>query len=180
MSLRQEIEVATPALRRLAQALALPGRAGDAGCGDDMVHETVLRALRHESPAPGLSIRNWLYANLIGINRQRVRAEAGQAGQSLRHGNASGGRERTRRTVSRFAADATQSALQQLDLEEREVLLLVVLEGVGYSHAAMILGLPRPVLIARLARARASLAARLDGDAPRASAAPAAHLRLVR
>ena len=58
MTLRQDIEASTPALRRLAQALALRDPGGTAHPGDDLVHETLLRALRHEAPAPGLSIRN--------------------------------------------------------------------------------------------------------------------------
>ena len=178
VGLRQDIELATPALRRLARALAAPGEGG----GDDLVHETLLRALRHETPAPGLSIRNWLYANLVSLNRQRVRAGEGEgeAGRTLKHGDGAGGRGHLRRSFARAPAGNVETALQRLGLEEREALLLVALEGVSYTHAAMILGLPRPVLVARLARARANLGSRLDAPRQAAAAGPAAHLRVVR
>ena len=180
MTLRQDIEASTPALRRLAQALVLRDAGAIAHPGDDLVQETLLRALRHEAPAPGLSIRNWLYANLVALNRQRQRSLAaeGVAGESLAHGNATGARPAGRRRLASLPANDVSGALQHLALEEREALLLVVLEGLSYSHAAMVLGLPRPVLIARLGRARASLIARTGPAQPR-HAQPPAHLRLV-
>jgi RNA polymerase sigma-70 factor, ECF subfamily len=50
--------------------------------------------------------------------------------------------------------------LSALSLEEREALLLVVVEGFNYLQAARILKISRGVLIARLARARAKLGQR--------------------
>ena len=47
--------------------------------------------------------------------------------------------------------------LLALALEEREALLLVVLEGFSYAQAARILKISRTVLIMRLAWARAAL-----------------------
>ena len=179
MGLRQDIESSTPALRRLAHALTAPSQGG----GDDLVHETLLRVLRHETPAPGLSIRNWLYANLVSLNRQRVRAGVAEAGRTLEHGVGSAVRGQPRRSFARAPAGNVENALHRLELEEREVLLLVALEGVSHAHAALILGLPRPVLVARLARARANLGNRLDAPAATRQAAvggAAAHLRVVR
>lgn len=186
MSLRHDIEVATPALRRLARAMTSRDGASEQS-GDDLVHETLLRTLRHESPVPGLSVRNWLYANLISLNRQKLRAQLseGLADRSLRHGYASGGREAGRRQASPQSQCELGGALQQLPLEEREAILLVALEGVSYAHAAAILALPRQVLIARLARARANLTHLMEPHEPGQDVSPRAspagsHLRLVR
>jgi RNA polymerase sigma-70 factor (ECF subfamily) len=53
--------------------------------------------------------------------------------------------------------DGLGAGLAALTLEEREVLLLVVLEGFSYSQASHILRISRGMLIARLAHARVAL-----------------------
>lgn len=182
MTLRNELEQLTPALRRIANALA----ARKLEAGDDLVHETMLRALKFENPAQGISVRAWVYALLIGINRQQARAhslsaqnEASHA-QSLRQSNE--GRSLTPRRGGGLAKPVNDavSCLQDLDLEEREAFLLVVLENMSYAQAALILGLPRATLIARLARARANLSARMDRTVTGTRHEAPTHLRLVK
>jgi RNA polymerase sigma-70 factor (ECF subfamily) len=48
-------------------------------------------------------------------------------------------------------------AIDTLAHEQREALLLVVLEGLSYSEAAGVLGIPMGTLMSRLGRARAAL-----------------------
>ena len=48
-------------------------------------------------------------------------------------------------------------ALDTLPGEQREALLLVVVEGTSYADAATILGIPAGTLMSRLGRARAAL-----------------------
>jgi RNA polymerase sigma-70 factor (ECF subfamily) len=48
-------------------------------------------------------------------------------------------------------------AIETLAAEQREALLLVVLEGMSYSDAADVLGIPMGTLMSRLGRARAAL-----------------------
>ena len=48
-------------------------------------------------------------------------------------------------------------AIDHLPAEQREALLLVVLEGFSYREAAGILGIPEGTLMSRLGRARATL-----------------------
>jgi RNA polymerase sigma-70 factor (ECF subfamily) len=48
-------------------------------------------------------------------------------------------------------------AIEALAGEQREALLLVVLEGLSYSDAAEVLGIPMGTLMSRLGRARAAL-----------------------
>ena len=59
----------------------------------------------------------------------------------------------------------TLSALSELPLEQREVVALVLIEGISYREASDILGVPIGTVTSRLARAREALAARvLGGD----------------
>ena len=198
MNLRSEIEQLTPSLRRLAHALVAGGENSLPDAGDDLVHETLLRALRFDTPANNIATRHWLYAILVGINRQRERiaqnAEAGQrnATQSLQQRRnmrfprslrpdyvpAPGNHESHPFKAAARSNDA--GLFHALALEEREALMLVVLEGLSYGVAAAILGLPRPTLIARIARARASLAAQMKQSLHRGSPDSRTHLRLVR
>jgi RNA polymerase sigma-70 factor (ECF subfamily) len=65
-----------------------------------------------------------------------------------------------------------EAALGRLSLRDREVLLLVGVEGMTPSEAAEVCGLPAGTLRARLHRARERLAAEMDpaGSVPRAKA----------
>jgi DNA-directed RNA polymerase specialized sigma24 family protein len=81
--------------------------------------------------------------------------------------------------------DAISKALDVLATEEREALLLVVVEGFSYQEAAEIIGAPKATLVARLMRARGALAAAQGFDlrsrpSPTAPQRAAGHLRLVK
>jgi RNA polymerase sigma-70 factor (ECF subfamily) len=59
-------------------------------------------------------------------------------------------------------------AIDTLAAEQREALLLVVLEGMSYAEAAAVLGVPVGTLMSRLGRARAALRTLTGpGDEPR-------------
>jgi RNA polymerase sigma-70 factor (ECF subfamily) len=57
----------------------------------------------------------------------------------------------------RIALSEMSRALEQLPDDQREALLLVVIEGASYEEAARILGIPAGTLMSRLSRARAAL-----------------------
>ena len=82
----------------------------------------------------------WLYATLTARNRARSAAAASHP------------------SLARPRAPGLPTAVAQLALEEREALLLVVVEGFSYGQAASILGLSRPGVASRVARARQHLA----------------------
>ena len=70
-SFQQSIEAAIPALRRYARALTR-----DAETADDLVQDTLVRALRSEHLFHGGEVRSWLYTILTNLNRNRLRSLA--------------------------------------------------------------------------------------------------------
>ncbi|MEA2857865.1 MAG: hypothetical protein QOH98_2186 [Methylobacteriaceae bacterium] len=174
MTSREAIEILTPGLRRYARALA-----GVGAGGDELVQATLMRTLEEERRWRHDELKMRVYATLTQVNRQRQRAQAvrrqGEAPQGRGTGSPKPGSRR----------EAITKALDVLAPEEREGLLLVVLEGFSYQEAAEIIGAPKATLIARLMRARAALAA-AQGLDPRSrpNASPpqrnAGHLRVVK
>src|SRR5215210_8612773 len=67
----QGIQAAIPALRRYARALTR-----DAETADDLVQDTLVRALRSEHLFHGGHVRKWLYTILTNLNRNRLRSLA--------------------------------------------------------------------------------------------------------
>lgn len=147
-----EIEGCVPALRRYARALTR-----NADRADDLVQDCLERALRKRSLfRPTGPMQAWLYRILLNLYRNSLR-------QTRRRGD----------HVSidalviepaipapqpgRIALAEMSRAIDQLPGEQREALLLVVLEGVSYEEAAGILEIPAGTLMSRLSRARAAL-----------------------
>ena len=69
-------------------------------------------------------------------------------------------------------------ALFSLPEDQREVVVLVAIDGLSYKDAAEILGLPLGTLMSRLARAREALRRAVAGGIDTAGERPA--LRVVR
>jgi RNA polymerase sigma-70 factor, ECF subfamily len=153
---RQGIEAAVPALRRYARALTR-----NAELADDLVQDTLVRALRSEHLFHGGELRSWLYTILTNLNRNRLRSLARRpAVQSIEDNDAPdmGGPEAGGRDIER--------ALAALADDQRTALLLVVLEGLSYREVAEVQGVPIGTVMSRLARARMQIKAYLDGERP--------------
>ena len=149
------VETMIPALRRYARALAR-----DADIADDLVQDTLVRALRSEKLFLGGDLRAWLYTILTNLNRNRRRSLARQPAMMELHDTTAdaSGTEAEGRDISR--------ALATLAEDQRAVLLLVVLEGLSYRDVADIQGVPIGTVMSRLARARAHVKAALEGERP--------------
>jgi RNA polymerase sigma-70 factor (ECF subfamily) len=153
---RQGIEAAVPALRRYARALTR-----NAELADDLVQDTLVRALRSEHLFHGGELRSWLYTILTNLNRNRLRSLARRpALQSIEDNDAPdmAGPEVGGRDIER--------ALASLADDQRTALLLVVLEGLSYREVAEVQGVPIGTVMSRLARARMQIKAYLDGERP--------------
>jgi RNA polymerase sigma-70 factor (ECF subfamily) len=68
---RRDVEATIPALRRYARALTR-----DTETADDLVQDTLVRALRFEHLFNGGDLRSWLYTILTNLNRNRLRSLA--------------------------------------------------------------------------------------------------------
>ena len=128
---RQSVEAMIPALRRYARALAR-----DADIADDLVQDTLVRALRSERLFLGGDVRSWLYTILTNLNKNRRRslARRPQFMPLLDNNPDASGTEAEGRDIAR--------ALATLVEEQRAVLLLVMLEGLSYREVADIQGVP--------------------------------------
>ena len=152
---RDGVESMIPALRRYARALAR-----DSDIADDLVQDTLVRALRSEKLFIGGDLRSWLYTILTNLNRNRRRSLARKPvfTELFDNNPDASGTEAEGRDISR--------ALAALVEEQRSVLLLVMLEGLSYREVADIQGVPIGTVMSRLARARAHVKAYLDGERP--------------
>ena len=147
-----------PRLRRFAAGLAR-----DPADGDDLCQATVVRALdRREQWQPGTRLDSWMMTMMrnIWIDEQRARTRrratfvAEEAGLGV---GAGGGQEEA------VELGVIDRALRTLPDEQREAVLLVLVEGYSYKEAAAIVGCPVGTLNSRLVRGRDALMARL-GD----------------
>lgn len=153
---RQSIEGTIPALRRYARALTR-----NAETADDLVQDTLVRALRSEHLFHGGDVRSWLYTILTNLNRNRLRSLARRPAMSTIEDDDApdmAGPEAGSRDIER--------ALASLVEDQRTALLLVVLEGLTYREVAEVQGVPVGTVMSRLARARAQIKAYLDGERP--------------
>ncbi len=153
---RHDVEASIPALRRYARALT---RDGD--IADDLVQDTLVRALRSEHLFHGGDLRSWLYTILTNLNRNRLRSLSRRPALMPMEENDApdmAGPEAGGRDVER--------ALATLVEDQRAALLLVVLEGLSYREVAEVQGVPIGTVMSRLARARAHIKAFLDGERP--------------
>jgi RNA polymerase sigma-70 factor (ECF subfamily) len=153
---KQGVQTAIPALRRYARALT-----HDADVADDLVQDTLVRALRSEHLFNGGELRSWLYTILTNLNRNRLRSLArrpllmaiGDNDAPDASGPEAGGRD-------------IERALAGLVEEQRTALLLVVLEGLSYREVADVQGVPIGTVMSRVARARLQIRAYLDNERP--------------
>jgi RNA polymerase sigma-70 factor (ECF subfamily) len=149
-----------PRLRRFA--FALTGHRADA---DDLVQDTVERALRHLAQwEPGTRLDSWMYriAQNLWIDRLRSRRTRGSS-YSLDNAVQIVGADGVRIAESNLLFEKTMQAFQQLPEDQRSVAALILIEGVSYNDAASILGVPIGTVTSRLSRAREFLAERVLG-----------------
>jgi RNA polymerase sigma-70 factor, ECF subfamily len=151
------IEEEIPRLRRYARALTRkPDRA------DDLVQDTLVRALAKQHLwQPGTNLRAWLFTLMHNQNVNSVR-------RSLREGTAVDVEQLSSALIATTDPTASRKllelerALGQLPVEQREVVLLVGLEGLAYEETAAILSVPIGTVRSRLSRGRDNLRHLMD------------------
>jgi RNA polymerase sigma-70 factor, ECF subfamily len=150
----KNVEATIPALRRYARALTR-----NSDISDDLVQDTLVRALRSEQLFRGGEVRSWLYTILTNLNRNRLRSLARRP-PMLPIEDTDDGPNLAVETGSRDIERALATLLE----DQRSALLLVALEGLTYREAANVQGVPIGTLMSRLARARVQIKSYLDGE----------------
>jgi RNA polymerase sigma-70 factor (ECF subfamily) len=141
-----------PHLRRYAHALL-----GSAAAADDLVQDTLERALRKwKLWRPDGALRSWLfrlmYRQMLNSKRSpRPDAHAVSLSDMTVPPSVSDSQ------ISSAQLDETVRAVARLPAAQREALLLVAVEGMGYEEAAWVLGIPIGTLRSRIARGRDAL-----------------------
>jgi len=153
---KKSVEATVPALRRYARALTR-----DADVADDLVQDTLVRALRSEHLFHGGEVRSWLYTILTNLNRNRLRSLARRPILLPLEDN-----DTTDLTGPEAGGRDIERALGTLVEDQRSALLLVVLEGLTYREVAEVQGVPIGTVMSRLARARVQIKNYLDGERP--------------
>jgi RNA polymerase sigma-70 factor (ECF subfamily) len=146
------VEREIPRLRRYARALT---RSADRA--DDLVQDTLVRALtKGHLWQPGTDIRAWLFTVKHNQQVNTVRQQAREtATVDIEH--VSSTLAATTDPTSSWELRELDRALARLPDEQREVILLVGLEGMPYDSAAQILGVPIGTVRSRLSRGRETL-----------------------
>ena len=137
-----------PRLRRYACSLT-----GNRDQADELVQESLDRAWsRMQHWQPGSNLRAWLFTIMHNLFVNRVRRENRVGWETL------GQREypdpRSPSVEGALQLEELQAAIASLPGEQREVLLLVAVEGMSYQQVAEVLNIPLGTVMSRLHRAR--------------------------
>jgi len=148
-----------PNLRRYARALV-----GDRDGADDLVQDTLERAVRKfHLWRPG-DLRAWLFSIMHNVFVNQLKAR--KIGPSV---------EIDEETIAAHVPTVTSTDVMDLERglaklapEQREVVLLVALEDMTYADVSRALGIPIGTVMSRLSRGRERLKRVMEGESPRA------------
>ncbi len=147
-----------PRLRRYARALV-----GERSAADDLVQDTLERAwAKLHLYRRGTDLRAWMFTVMhnVYVNQLRAARPGVQLEEEMPE------LARPARETETLELRDLDRAIRRLPPEQREVLLLVVLEDMSYDEAARTLGIPIGTVMSRLARAREKLRVMLSGLPP--------------
>lgn len=159
--LRMQLVALLPRLRRFARGLA-----ASRDEGDDLLQQACEKALaRLHQFEPGSHLDRWMFriVKTTHIDRRR---------QANRHRTADFTDDLValvpfdarieEQTAARQGLALVREAVKALPEEQREVLLLVVVDGLSYQDAADVIGVPQGTVMSRLSRARQKLARSIE------------------
>ena len=136
-----------PRLRRYARVLL-----GDDGEAEDLIQDTLERALaRLPQWREGDSPRKWLFSILHNLHVDALRRKSRRPPHV---GLESIGVDQSEPAADGASGRDLDQALRLLSVEQREVVLLVGLEGLSYAETAEVLSIPIGTVMSRLARGR--------------------------
>ncbi|MBN3808248.1 RNA polymerase sigma factor [Paraburkholderia sp. Ac-20347] len=151
--------------RLWAFALRISGDQHDA---EDLVQRACVRGLeRAHQLQPGTAPLSWMFSIVQStwINELRARNVRNRSGMDWDDGFLETVPDPSARTPEEQAMNGQIiAAVQQLPEVQRVVMLLVAVEGLSYSEAAEVLGVPIGTIMSRLSRARQAIGALIEGQ----------------
>lgn len=152
MSFEDSLIALLPRLRRFAAGLTR-----NLAEGDDLCQMTIERALRARHQwADGTRLDSWVYRIMRNLWIDEIRANKRRHQTFVEEGagvDVGVGAEQEAHVELGFVG----RAMEQLPHEQREAVLLVMVEGYGYQEAADIIGCPVGTLSSRFVRGRDAL-----------------------
>jgi RNA polymerase sigma-70 factor, ECF subfamily len=146
------VEAEIPRLRRYARALTR-----DAIRADDLVQSCLTRAVAKQHLwQPGTDLRAWLFTILHNQHVNEVRRSA-REGTKVTIEDAAPMLTTQGNAMASLELRDLERALAKLAPEQRQVILLVGLEGMRYEEVAEILDIPVGTVRSRLSRGRDQL-----------------------
>ena len=154
MAFENELLALLPRLRRFARGLT--HNPADA---DDLCQAAIERALKsREQWQDGTRLDSWMYriTRNIWIDNRRASARRG-VHSDIDDGVLQIANDGHQRMEASLELKDVDKAMAQLPDEQREAIMLVLVEGYAYKEAAEILEVPIGTLTSRLARGREAL-----------------------
>src|SRR5919205_4223420 len=151
-AIRDALLAAVPSLRAFAISLC-----GQVDRADDLVQDTLLRALSHiDRFERGTNLNAWLFTILRNLFHSEYRKRRREVEDP--DGSYAGRLKVQPEQGSRLDFEDFRSALAKLPSDQREALLLVGASGFSYEEAAHICGCAVGTIKSRVNRARTRLA----------------------
>ena len=151
-TIRDQVLSTVPSLRAFAISLC-----GNIDRADDLVQETLLRALSHiDSFEPGTNMPAWLFTILRNLFRSEYRKRRREVEDT--DGSYAETLKSHPEQLGRVEFEEFRTALAKLPSDQREALILVGASGFSYEDAAGICGCAVGTIKSRVNRARTRLA----------------------
>ena len=150
----EDLTALLPRLRRFARGLTQ-----DSADADDLCQQTIERALRARGQwQEGTRLDAWVYRIMRNQWIDEVRSRTRRS-QTFVHEDegVNVGVDGDRDAENLVELSNVERAMKRLPEEQREAVVLVMVEGFGYKEAAEILGIPQGTLTSRLGRGREAL-----------------------
>jgi RNA polymerase sigma-70 factor (ECF subfamily) len=150
-----------PHLRRYARSLTR-----DRQQSEDLVQDCLDRALSRMSHwQSDTNLRAWLFTIMHNLHVNNLRRwHRGGIWESIDQSETADQRQPGQEGMMQMRD--LEHALSQLSDEQREVLVLVCVEGMRYDEVAQVLGVATGTVMSRLHRAREALRRMLKGETP--------------
>jgi RNA polymerase sigma-70 factor (ECF subfamily) len=147
-----------PNLRRYARALV-----GDRDAADDLVQDTLERAVRKfHLWRPG-DLRAWLFSIMHNVFVNQIKGRKAAIHVEIDENMLAAPIP----TATSVDVLDMQRGLLELVPEQREVVLLIALEDMSYADVSRALGIPIGTVMSRLSRGREKLRKYMSGDVTR-------------